>query len=136
MKNKDIVKYFYEVIISDNLLDEISKYISENCVQRIGEKEMFIGIDGMKEHLLALKKTYPDYTMKIIRQYEADDYVISEFIMKGTHAGDFLGITPTNKVLDITGVDIDKVIDGKIVEHGGATNTFETFFEHHLIQSV
>ena len=130
------LKYFYEVIVSDNLLDEISKYISEDCVQRIGEKEMFIGIDGMKEHLLALKKTYPDYTMKIIRQYEADDYVISEFIMKGTHKGEFFGITPTNKILEITGVDIDKVIDGKIVEHGGATNTFETFFEHHLIQSV
>lgn len=130
------LKYFYEVIVSDNLLDEISKYISEDCVQRIGEKEMFIGIEGMKDHLLALKKTYPDYTMKIIRQYEADDYVISEFIMKGTHKGEFFGITPTNKILEITGVDIDKVIDGKIVEHGGATNTFETFFEHHLIQSV
>ncbi len=40
MKNKDIAKYFYEVIISDNLLDEISKYISEDCVQRIGEKNV------------------------------------------------------------------------------------------------
>ena len=49
---------------------------------------MFIGIDGMRQHLEAVKKTYPDYTMKIIRQYEADDYVISEFIMKGTHVGD------------------------------------------------
>ena len=63
-------------------------------------------------------------------------FSISEFIMKGTHKGEFLGITPTNKVLEITGVDIDKIIDGKIVEHGGATNTFETFFEHHLIKSV
>lgn len=26
MKNKDIVKYFYEVIVSENLLDELSKY--------------------------------------------------------------------------------------------------------------
>ena len=32
MKNKDIVKYFYEVIVSENLLDELSKYISEDCV--------------------------------------------------------------------------------------------------------
>ena len=136
MKNKDIVKYFYEVIVSENLLDELSKYISEDCVQRAGEREIFIGIDGMKQHLVALKKTYPDYTMKIIRQYVADDYVISEFIMRGTHKGEFIGITPTNKILEITGVDIDKVIDGKIVEHGGATNTFETFFEHHLIKPV
>ena len=136
MKNKDIVKYFYEVIVSENLLDELSKYISEDCVQRAGEKEIFIGIDGMKQHLVALKKTYPDYTMKIIRQYAADDYVISEFIMRGTHRGDFVGITPTNKVLEITGVNIDKVIDGKIVEHSGVANTFETFFEHHLIKPV
>lgn len=65
-----------------------------------------------------------------------DDYVISEFIMRGTHKGQFIGITPTNKVLEITGVDIDKVIDGKIIEHGGAVNTFETFLEHHLIKPV
>ena len=65
--------------------------------------------------------------MKIIRQHVADEYIISEFIMKGTHRGDFVGITPTNKDLEITGIDIDKVIDGRIVEHDGATNTFETF---------
>mgnify|MGYP002508224720 CR=1 FL=1 len=53
--------------------------------------------------------------MKIIRQYTADDYVISEFIMRGTHRGDFVGITPTNQVLEITGVDIDKVVDGSLV---------------------
>ena len=136
MNNKDIVKYFYEVIVSENLLDELPKYISEDCVQRTGEKEIFIGIDGIKQHLVALKKTYPDYTMKIIRQYVTEDYVISEFIMRGMHEGEFIGISPTNKVLEITGVDIDKVIDGKIVEHGGAANTFETFFEHHLIKPV
>ncbi len=136
MDNKDIVKYFYEVIVWENMLDELSKYISEDCVQKIGEKTFFIGIDGMKQHLIALKKTYPDYTMKIIRQHVADEYIISEFIMKGTHKGDFAGITPTNKFLEITGIDIDKVIDGRIVEHGGATNTFETFFEHHLIKPV
>ena len=54
----------------------LSKYISEDCVQRTGEKEIFIGINGMKQHLVALKKTYPDYTMKIIRQYVTDNYVI------------------------------------------------------------
>ena len=136
MDNKEIIKYFYEVIVSENKLEELSKYIAEDCIQRTGEKTSFIGIDGMKQHLIALKKTYPDYTMKIIRQYAEGDSIISEFIMRGTHKGDFVGITPTNEVLEITGIDIDKVIDGRIVEHGGAANTFETFFEHHLIKPV
>ena len=74
--------------------------------------------------------------MKIIRQYTDGDYVISEFILRGTHKGDFLGITPTNKVLEITGVDIDRVVDGKIVEHGGSTETFGTFWTNGLIKPV
>jgi hypothetical protein len=53
-----------------------------------------------------VEKAYPDCTMKNTRQF---------------------GITPANKALEITGVDIDPVIDGKIVEHGGTANTFGTF---------
>lgn len=136
MNNAELVKTFYEVIVSENRLDELDRYISDDCVQKVGEKEIHIGIVGMRKHLVALKETYPDYAMKIIRQYSDGDYVISEFIMRGTHKGEFIGIKPTNKILEITGVDIDKVIDGKIVEHGGAANTFETFIEHHLVKPV
>ena len=136
MNNAELVKTFYEVIVSENRLDELERYISDDCVQKVGEKEIHIGIVGMRKHLAALKETYPDYAMKIIRQYSDGGYVVSEFIMRGTHKGEFIGIKPTNKVLEITGVDIDKVIDGKIVEHGGAANTFETFIEHHLVKPV
>ncbi|MBR1479109.1 MAG: ester cyclase [Lachnospiraceae bacterium] len=136
MSNKDIIKRFYEVVVSENLLDELHKYISEDCVLRVGEKVNYIGTAGMKQHLLAVRQTYPDYTLKITRQYTDGDYVISEFILRGTHKGDFLGITPTNKVLEITGVDIDRVVDGKIVEHSGSTETFETFWANGLIKPV
>lgn len=136
MNNKDIIKYFYEIVVSENLLDELPQYIAENCVQKVGRNEVFIGIDGMRQHLMAVKKTYPDYTMKIIRQFEDGDTVISEFVMRGTHKGEFIGIMPTSKVIEITGVDIDKVVGGKIVKHGGAANTFEAFWENGLIKPV
>lgn len=50
--------------------------------------------------------------------------------------GEWIGIKPTYKKLSFTGVDIDKVVDGKIVEHGGAVNTFDTLYEHHLIKAA
>lgn len=136
MKNSDIIKCFYEDIVTYNKLDRLSEFISEECVVRVGTDITPVGIEGMRQHLIAVKKTYPDYSMKIIRQFTDGDYVISEFIMTGTHKGDFLGITPTNKVISITGVDIDKLSDGRIVEHGGAANTFDAFFENHLIRPV
>jgi len=136
MNNKEIIKYFYEVVVSENLLDELPQYISKDCVQRGGKNEIFIGIDGMEQHLVAGKNTYPDYTMEITRQFEDGDTVISEFIMRGTHKGEFIGITPTNRVIEMTGVDIDKIVNGKIVEHGGAVNTFDAFWENGLIKPV
>lgn len=136
MNKKEIVKYFYEVIVSKNLLEELTEYISESCVLVVGERKIPIGLNGMKEHLAAIKQTYPDYTMRIIRQYKDGDYIISEFIMEGTHEGEWIGIKPTHKKLSFTGIDIDKVIDGKIIEHGGAVNTFETLYEQQLIKPV
>lgn len=134
MEKKDIVKYFYETIVSENLLEELPQFIAEDCVVKVGEQIIPVGIDGMKQHLVDVKKTYPDYTMKILKQYADGDYVISEFIMEGTHEGEWIGIKPTHKRLSFTGVDIDKVVDGKIAEHGGAVNTFDTLYEENLIK--
>ncbi len=136
MEKKDIVKYFYETIVSENLLEELPQFIAEDCVVKVGEQIIPVGIDGMKQHLVDVKKTYPDYTMKILKQYADGDYVISEFIMEGTHEGEWIGIKPTHKRLSFTGVDIDKVMDGKIAEHGGAVNTFDTLYEENLIKPV
>ena len=136
MEKKDIVKYFYETIVSENLLEELPQFIAEDCVVKVGEQIIPVGIDGMKQHLVDVKKNYPDYTMKILKQYADGDYVISEFIMEGTHEGEWIGIKPTHKRLSFTGVDIDKVVDGKIAEHGGAVNTFDTLYEENLIKPV
>ena len=136
MEKKDIVKYFYETIVSENLLEELPQFIAEDCVVKVVEQIIPVGIDGMKQHLVDVKKTYPDYTMKILKQYADGDYVISEFIMEGTHEGEWIGIQPTHKRLSFTGVDIDKVVDGKIAEHGGAVNTFDTLYEENLIKPV
>ena len=110
MDNKEIVKYFYEVIVSENLLQEISRYISENCVLNVGDKTVPLGLNGMKQHLMAVKKTYPDDTMKIVRQFADGHFVVSEFIMEGTHEGEWIGIKPTHKRVTVTGVNIDKVV--------------------------
>ena len=81
MDNKEFVKYFYENIVSKNELDKLSQFISKECISRSGENIVNIGLEGMKKHLEDVKRTYPDYTVKIIRQYLDGEYVVSEFIM-------------------------------------------------------
>ena len=136
MKSAERIKYFYETVISENQIERMAEIISQECCVKMGEKLIPVGIEGIKEHIKATKQTYPDYRMKITKQFCDGDYVISEFIMEGTHKGEWIGIKPTGKQLVFTGVDIDKVIDGLIVEHGGAVNTFETLFEAGMIGAI
>ena len=124
VNNKEIVKYFYEDVVSKNLIDEAAHFLSAEDVEE------------MCQHLITVRNTYLDYTMSITRQFEDGEYVVSEFVMRGTHSGEFLGITPTNKTIEIKGVNIDKIVDGKITEHSGVANTFEAFWENGLIKSV
>lgn len=128
------MKYFYEHVVSENLIDEFSQYIAEDCMVRVGEQQFTIGYEGMKQHLLDVRKTYPDLAMKIIRQYSYRGTIVSEFVMEGTHLGEWLGMKPTSKKITMNGVDIDRVVRGKIVEHGGAVGTFEALFEAGIIK--
>ena len=59
MEKKDIVKYFYETIVSENLLEELPQFIAEDCVVKVGEQIIPVGIDGMKQHLVDVKENLP-----------------------------------------------------------------------------
>ena len=54
MNKKETIKHFYEVIVSNNLLNELPQYVSENCVLIDGERKIPLGLEGMKEHLTAV----------------------------------------------------------------------------------
>lgn len=133
MNNKTLVRYFYEVIVSEHRLSEVAQFVSDNCVGCADGQEFSLGADGMCAHLATVRKTYSQYEMKILRQYEERNTVVSEFKMIAYHDGEWLGIAPTGKQLVFYGVNIDTIMDGKIVRHGGAVNTFETLWAADLL---
>jgi predicted ester cyclase len=51
------------------------------------------------------------------------DKVALRFTFKGTHTGDFQGIPPTGKPVTISGSVVDRIVDGKIVEHWSLIDT-------------
>jgi predicted ester cyclase len=50
------------------------------------------------------------------------DKVVTRFTMRGTHQGEFMGIAPTGRRVEMTGIDIIRFSDGKMVEHWGNTD--------------
>ena len=128
MTPQELVRTFYETVVSQHRLEDLPRFIGPDCVLRQGERTVPLGPAGMARHLTDLRETYPDYTVRILRQHCDDPYVISECVMEGTHLGPWPGTVPTGTHLTFTGVNVDRV------EHGGAVNTFETLWEAGIIR--
>jgi len=54
-------------VTSNHLLDELPKYIADDCAIRIGESIIPVGVEGMKQHMIEVRKTYPDLKMTVLR---------------------------------------------------------------------
>lgn len=133
MEAKALVRYFYEVVVSEHQMEKLPAFVAEQCVWTNGEESKPLGLEGMRAHLMAVRQTYPEYSMRISQQYQDGDVVVSIFTMTARHDGEWLGIAPSHKQLVFYGINIDKVVGGRIAAHGGAVNTFETLWESGLL---
>ena len=57
---------------------------------------------------------FPDLQMEVKREYAAGDTSVFEFIAKGTHKGDLMGMAPTGKSVTMPVCNVIEVRDGKI----------------------
>jgi len=78
--------------------------------------------DGAKEHIRGVCQTYPYLQLTVGQQIAAGDWVVTRGTMRGTHRGEWQVITPTGWCVEVTAVNIDRVVEGRIAEHGGAAN--------------
>ncbi len=134
--NKLIIKEYTEKVINTGQTDSISKYISENYTEIFDNKKYPLGIDGAIEHIVGVRKTYPDLELIIDRQIAEGEWVATCYTMKGTHLGEWMGMKPTGKKIFVTGVNIDRIVGEKIVEHSGAANLFNALLDIEAIKIV
>ncbi len=81
-----------------------------------GDTQDLHGVEAMKSFAAEFRRAFPDFHDSIDIQVAEDDLVVTRFTSKGTHRGTFMGVEPTNKELVWTGISIDRITGGKIVE--------------------
>lgn len=69
-----------------------------------------------RHFLLSVFGGFPDAQWAVEDQIAEGDRVVTRWRFTGTHAGTFMGIEATGRQLHITGICIDRLVGGKIVE--------------------
>jgi predicted ester cyclase len=70
----------------------------------------------MKNFAKEFRQAFPDFRDSIDIQLAEADMVATRFTSMGTHRDAFMGVEPTNRELTWTGITIDRISEGKIVE--------------------
>ncbi len=68
------------------------------------------------EFVKILRNAFPDITYSIEELIAIEDRVISRFIVRGTHEGEFEGIPATGNKIESSGIVMTRIENGKIVE--------------------
>jgi predicted ester cyclase len=134
--NKTVVKQYIEEVINKGNQEEVSNFISPHYTEVYNNKRYRLGIEGAKKHISGARERYPDLNLAVEFQVEEGEWVVTGYVMRGTHLGSRMGIKPTGKQIEVRGVNIDKVVDGKITEHGGDTNLLDPLLECKAVRIV
>ncbi len=62
-------------------------------------------------------EAFPDLRLSVESIVSDGDMVAARVAFHGTHRGEFQGLPPTNREVAFTGMEVDRMVDGKVAEH-------------------
>jgi steroid delta-isomerase-like uncharacterized protein len=74
------------------------------------------GPEGYKHIASAYFTAFPDVRITVERQIAEGDFVVTRWTSHGTNTGNHHGRPATHKSATVTGITIDHIVDGKLVE--------------------
>ena len=77
------------------------------------------GLAGFKAFFTAFRAAFPDLHYTVETVLAEGDLTAGHLTVRGTHRGEFMGITPTGKRVSWTETHVGRYANGKLVEHWG-----------------
>jgi len=121
-ENKALERRLYEEIYNKKNIAAAEQFIAANWVYHPSPPGVPPGLEGMKLwHALTdasseFEKAFPDMQAKLEDMVAEGDKVACRYTATGTHSGEYMGVPPTNKQITVTGIHIDRIAGGKVVE--------------------
>jgi steroid delta-isomerase-like uncharacterized protein len=114
-QNKAIVLQFYKAYDQGNLAQAKEMVAPNIVVHTLGT--VIHGSDDFFEHMQIIRSIFAGSYYTIEDVIAEDDKVVTRGTFTGIHRGEFLSIPPTGKQVTLAVVQVDRLRDGKIVDH-------------------
>jgi steroid delta-isomerase-like uncharacterized protein len=123
-QNKAIARRALETFGSGDL-DELDKLVSEDAVDHDTQNPNagIHGPEGAKRTASIYRAGFSDLQITVEDQFAEGDKVVTRWTAVGTQDGDLAGLPASGRRATVTGITIDRIDGGKIVESWGNWDT-------------
>jgi len=118
-QNKAAVRDFIDRLFTKGDLTAVDDYLSEDFVNH----DQHLGAPGDREGFRQMaamcRAACPDWHSDLHELIADGDTVAERFTASGTHQGEMMGVAGTGRTLTLPGINIFRIVDGRIVERWG-----------------
>jgi steroid delta-isomerase-like uncharacterized protein len=116
-QNSSIIRRLFDEVFTKGNLTLLDELVATNVkLNDPAHPNHRDGIQSYKQIEQTYKQAFPMKKFKIEDLMTADDKVIVRWTCRGTHKGDLEGIEPTNRDVQVSGISIYRLTNGKVSE--------------------
>jgi steroid delta-isomerase-like uncharacterized protein len=112
-QGKERLRQFYDVVVNQGDVEKVDEFCTEDFV----DHEEFPGITpdraGVKDFFVMMRKAFPDLHVEVHDIVADGDLAVARATMTGTHQGEFMGVPPTGRRIEVEGFDMVRIPDGQ-----------------------
>ena len=97
-------------------VEVFDELVSADAVDHSGPKPVS-GVDGFKLRTGAVHASFTEIAVTVEDVLVDEDRIAWRWRLTGTHSGPFAGVAPTGKHVAMSGMNIQRVENGRVVEH-------------------
>jgi len=116
-ENKAIVLRWFEESFNKGNLAAMDECVAPDYVDHIIPPPATPGVTSFKRRTAALRAAFPDLQFTVEVLLAEADLVAFHWTARGTHRGTFAGVPPTGKQITFTGLNMERIANGKIIEN-------------------
>ena len=116
-ENKLVVRRFIEEYQSNGREDVALELLADDFIDRSAFEGFSPDKNGVIQLFTVLRNAFSEFRAEIQDQVAEGDKVVTRKTFYGKHTGDFMGISPTNRPIEIGVIDILRVKNGQLAEH-------------------
>jgi steroid delta-isomerase-like uncharacterized protein len=121
--NRRLIQRYFKEVWNEGRLDVLDELLTPDYINHSpGVPNPRPGPADLKPIVASMRAGIPDLHYTILDLVVAEDKVTAFVRMTGTHRGDFFGIPPTGRSIDVRQMQIEWIRGGRICQHWRITD--------------